>query len=372
MTTRKNILILMHNDATQFIDIANQYVALFDTKKYKVTVAFITGHSNENTKKRIISEEILFLNCSKQDMRGLKIHAIKKLVMLCRKEKFALVISHRYKPIYMMLWVARFCSISAMIFVMHAMKTMESFSRKLLIRALLSQNMLFAGVSNAVRDDLRHAMYHIPHDRIITLYNCIDMKAAEKLLLSKKEARDDLHLPEDALVIGTIGRLAPEKDQKNIIYAFATLKSHFTHAKLLIMGDGPLEHDLKKLTEQLHLQDDVIFTGFVREAQRYLKAFDIFILSSTKEAFGRVLLEAMVAKIPVVGTRTDGIPEVIGEAGFIVNARDSTALSSTLFTLAELPVTERSAWGDKGYDRVKTHFSIESFNKIFWEDAIIK
>src|SRR5579872_7137082 len=261
--TRKNILILMHNDATQFIDVANQYAALFDKNEHKVTVAYLSGNPDENTKTRTMSEKVIFLNCSKKNISGLKISAIKKLVMLCRQENFSLVVSHRYKPVYIMLWVAKFCRIPSLIFVMHAMETVNAFHRKLFISLMARKNMYFSGVSDAVRDELRHQLWRIPEDRIMTLYNCIDVKTTEDNLLSKKDAREFFHLSENALVLGTIGRLVPHKDPKNLIYAFARVKSFFPHAKLLIVGDGALEQDLKQLAEKLYLQNDVIFTGFV-------------------------------------------------------------------------------------------------------------
>jgi glycosyltransferase involved in cell wall biosynthesis len=365
INARKNILILMHNDATQFIDIANQYVTLFDKNKYKVTVAYLSGNPNEETKNRTTSEEILFLNCSKKDISGLKISAIKKLVMLCRSQQFSLVISHRYKATYIMMWVTKFCKIPATIFVMHAMETMNAFHRKLFVSLMRTKNMYFAGVSNAVREDLRKQLFRISDDRIITLYNCIDMKATEDTLLSKKEARNFFHLPENAFIIGTVGRLVPHKDPKNIIYAFSKIKSHLPLAKLLIIGEGALKQELKELTEKLNLQNDVIFTGFTPLAYRYLKALDIFVLSSIEEAFGRVLLEAMIAKVPVIGTRTDGIPEVIGDAGFIVEARDSDMLSSAILKMTRLPELEFSALGEKGYERIKAHFSTDKFKDDF-------
>ncbi len=372
MTSRKTILILMHNYAIQFIDIANQYVNLFDPQKYKVTVAYLSGKPDDAAKAKTLAEEVLFLNCSKQSIRGMKINAIKKLVALCQAQKFSIVICHRYKPIYVMLWAAQFCQIPALIFVMHAMKTLNFLARKLLIAGLMRNNMYFAGVSNAVRDDLRKNLWRVSPDRVITLYNCIDIKMSEVKLLSRDAARTYLQLPKDTLVFGTVGRLAPEKDQKNIIQAFQKTKAQFPEAKLLIIGDGPLEHDLKKLAEQLNLTEDVIFTGFIPDALRYLKALDIFILSSTKEAFGRVLLEAMLAKVPVIGTRINGIPEVILDAGIIIEPRNSDLLAHAMTNMAEHTQDEMIAWGDKVYAHVKKHFSLERFNEMFWQIPLLK
>jgi hypothetical protein len=97
-----------------------------------------------------------------------------------------------------------------------------------------------------------------------------------------------------------------------------------------------------------------------------MKAFDFFVLSSVEEAFGRVLIEAMIARVPVIGTRINGIPEVVGDAGYLVEARDSHALSTMLIQMANLPQTELRELGEKGYQRVKMHFSTDKFNEDFW------
>ncbi len=372
MISRKTILILMHNYAIQFIDIANQYVKLFDKNQYKVTVAYLSGIPDEEAKTKTLAEEVLFLNCSKRSIRGIKINAIKTLITLCQERKFSIVISHRYKPIYVMLWAAQFCQIPVLIFVMHAMKTLNFIARKMLIAGLVRDNMYFAGVSNAVRDDLQKNLWRVPDERVITLYNSIDMEMAEAKLLSRAASRAYFNLPDDALVFGTVGRLAPEKDQKNMIQAFAKIKLHFPQAKLILIGAGPLENDLKQLRKKLNLEDDVIFTGFVPNAFSYLKALDTFILCSTKEAFGRVLLEAMIAKVPVIGTRTNGIPEVIQNAGIIIEPRNSELLAKAMEKMAQLTAEEMTQWGEKVYAHVKKNFSLERFNEVFWEVGLVR
>src|SRR5690349_21701975 len=106
---RKSILIFGHGYATQFIDISNQYTKLFDPVKFEVTVAYLTGEPDEKIRQRHLAENVYFLNFSKRATRGLKIAAIKKMLRLQREKNFQIVICHRYKPSYIMLWVARFC-----------------------------------------------------------------------------------------------------------------------------------------------------------------------------------------------------------------------------------------------------------------------
>ena len=369
---RKKVLILGHSEATQFIDIYNQYTRLFDQNKYEVTIACLTGALEEETKKRLIAEKIIFFNFHKKTTRGLKIGMIRKLLSLCRQEKFHIVICHRYKPTYLMMWVAQFCKIPALVFVMHELKTMSSINRQLLIACLYRKNMLFAGVSNAVRDDMRNHLRKIPQQSIVTLYNMIDIELTEPQFLSRNEARKTLSLAEESFVFGHIARLAPNKDQKNLIHAFSLIQSHCPHAKLVIMGDGLLEASLKEQIISYGLEQEVLLTGYVSTAFRYMKAFDCFVLSSIQEAFGRVLLEAMIAKIPVIATNVHGIPEVVGEAGVLIPAQDSFSLSEAMKNIYHLEQYELNQKGEKGYQHIHTHFSIPQFQSQFWQHPLLQ
>lgn len=364
---RKNILILGHNDATQFIDIYNQYTRLFDKNQYEVTVAYLTGKPDELVKKRTISEHVIFLDLPKKGIRNLKIGAIQKLLAFCREKKFQAIICHRYKPTYIMMWVAQFYQIPALIYVMHELKTMSSLNRQMLIAALNRKNMLFAGVSNAVRDDMRKNLWWIPKERITTLYNTIDIELTEPHLLSREEARKTLNLPEDSFVFGNIARLAPNKDQKNLIHAFSLIKPYCPKIKLIIVGDGDLEHSLKEQVNAYGLQHDVIFTGFLASGFRYMKAFDCFVLSSIQEAFGRVLLEAMIAKLPIIATQVHGIPEVVGDTSILIKPKDAAALSAAMKQVYLLSPKEREQQGEKAYRYATDHYSIPAFNKQFWQ-----
>jgi len=92
-----------------------------------------------------------------------------------------------------MLWVAQFFFIPKIILITHAMKTLN-FRRKILLALLMKKNMYLAGVSNAVRDDLRQSSFGIPKEQIMTLYNCIDMEKIEMAFYSRQTARTQLNI----------------------------------------------------------------------------------------------------------------------------------------------------------------------------------
>lgn len=364
---RKNILIFGHGYADGFIEATNQYTKLFDPINYEVTVVYLSGKSDEQVKKRHLTDNIIFLNTPTQSKRGLKFNTIKKMLQLHHEKQFQIVICHRYKPTYVMLWVARFCRIPALVSVMHEMKTLSHISRKILVAMLASTNTLFAGVSNAVRNDIRKNILRVPPDRIITLYNMIDIEQTESNLLSRQAARQQLNLSEDSFVFGILGRLVKAKDHETLIHAFALAKPKCPNAKLVIIGEGELEPALRIQIKQLDLEKDVILTGFLPKAPYLLKALDVFVLSSIKEAFGRVLLEAMIAKVPIIATKTNGIPEVIGDSGFLVDKMNPSQLAENMLTLYNMPKTELIQWGERSYQRAASTFSMKRFHEIFWQ-----
>lgn len=363
---RKNILIFGHDYAPQFVDIYNQYTKLFAKDAYEVTVVYLTGEPNEDVRTRTIAENVIFLNTPKKNIRSLKIKAIRKMLALTREKRFDLAICHRYKPTYIMMWVNRFHNIPQIISVMHELGTMKSIKRQLTIAALAPKNMLFAGVSNAVRDNMRKDLWCVPAKRIVTLYNMVDVELTEPKLYSREEARSTLNLPADAFVFGNLGRLVVNKDQASLIQAFSLLKPYCPKAMLIIIGSGELENELKQQVKSLNLMDSVIFTGFLSGGFRYMKAFDCFVLSSIQEAFGRVLLEAMIAKLPIIATRVHGIPEVVGNAGYLVDAKDPINLATTMQKVYESSIDKREEMGEKAYERAVKQFSVPVFYEQFW------
>jgi glycosyltransferase involved in cell wall biosynthesis len=367
---RKNILILAHSYGMQFLESCNQYTQIFDPLHYAVTVAFLIGEPDEIVRQKLSAENILYLDLPNGALRGLKISAIRKVLSLCRTHRYTMVICHRYKPAYIMLWVAQFCRVQALLFVMHAFGTVSSLPRKLIIALLRKKNMFFAGVSDATRNELRQNIWGVPPNQIVTLYNIIDYPLFEKKILSRESARERLNLSNDDFIFGHIGRLVKEKDQQNLIRAFAKIQPQCPDAKLVIIGEGKLEQELKQQVADLQLQNSVIFTGFIYDGFQLMRAFDTFVLTSTEEAFGRVSLEAMVAKLPLIATTVDGIPEVVGDTALLIEPRNLEQLAATMLKVYQISQNERHAWGEKGYRRMLEHFSMQRFQEIFWQSSI--
>jgi glycosyltransferase involved in cell wall biosynthesis len=132
--------------------------------------------------------------------------------------------------------------------------------------------------------------------------------------------------------------LTDHKDQATLLRAAAILKSDGIRFRLIIAGSGELETELNALRNELSLQEEVHFPGYVNLDTLY-PAADLFVISSHLEGLCTSILDAMAVGIPVVATRTGGIPEIVQheQNGLLAPPRDPAALAAQMKTLLESP-----------------------------------
>lgn len=161
----------------------------------------------------------------------------------------------------------------------------------------------------------------------------IHLGVSEATLLTREDARHLLapHIS-FPLWIGTIAELHPVKRIDTLIRAFSKIKDAHPTATLVIMGEGQERLRLEALIRDLGLESRVRLRGHVDQAQSYMNALDLFVLSSRSEGLGYVLLEAGLAGLPVVASNVGGIPEVIEHdvTGLLVPPGDPDALADAL------------------------------------------
>ena len=114
-------------------------------------------------------------------------------------------------------------------------------------------------------------------------------------------------------VIGTVARIAYQKDFPTLLRSFKLISEKISNAILIVLGDGPLLVQMQNMCSELGIQDKVSWLGRKSDIHLYMKLFDVFILTSKYEGFGLVLLEAMQSKIPIIASDNSAIPEVLGE-----------------------------------------------------------
>src|SRR6185312_11498202 len=160
-----------------------------------------------------------------------------------------------------------------------------------------------ATVSRAIAKRLTTA--GVRPDLIHTIPNAIDQRRS---IDARHDARRRLGLPNDAFVVGWVGRLSHEKGPDVFLGALARIEQPF---KAVFIGNGPDNYALQATASQLGLGEAISWAGVLPDAASVFPAFDVFALSSRTEGIPIVLLEAMRANVPIVSTNVGGVPEML-------------------------------------------------------------
>lgn len=155
-------------------------------------------------------------------------------------------------------------------------------------------------------------------EKLQLIYNGIDIKQIES---TKSIHRKDLGIPQDAFVVGQVGRLSKQKSPDIFVKAAAKIKKKIPTAFFLMVGDGDERVQIEQLIKKYNLKDSFKITGWVKNSSEYMKIMNVGTLLSRWEGFGLVLPEYMINKVPVVASSVDAIPEIVknNETGYLVN-----------------------------------------------------
>ncbi len=166
------------------------------------------------------------------------------------------------------------------------------------------------------------------------------------------------------LIIGTIAELHKNKGVDYLIKSIAELKEKLPNALIWIIGDGEEKDNLRELIKINKLKDHVFLLGKIDDAKKYLKAFDIFTLTSRTEAFPYAILEAGQASLPVMASTVGGIPEVISDfnLGLLVRPGNIKEIKLALTRLIDNP-TERHLFGKNLAKKVNKEFTVAKMVK---------
>lgn len=233
-----------------------------------------------------------------------------------------------------------------------------SLSAKLLSRSLAA----IICISDAVKESLLAG--GIEHPGMKTIHNGLD--PSKMVIGADRETVRARHGigPSDPL-IGIVGNLKHWKGQQVVVKAMARLAREIPDLRCLLVGevgigDEPFERRLREMVTSLGLEQRVIFTGYQRNVADYVNAMDVLVHASVlPEPFGRVLLEGMALRKPVVAARAGGVPEILvdGTSGVLHTPGDHEELARKIAELFRNP--DRAAEiGEAGYARLCSDFGI--------------
>ena len=154
--------------------------------------------------------------------------------------------------------------------------------------------------------------------KLQVIYNGIDLEEIEK---TTPMSRAQLGIPEDAFVVGMVGRLSKQKAPDTFVKSAKLIKEKIPNAFFLMVGDGELRDQVESLINQYDLGSSFLITGWVDNPTAYMKIMDVGMLLSRWEGFGLVLPEYMACGVPIIATNVDAIPNIVkdGVNGMLIN-----------------------------------------------------
>lgn len=249
--------------------------------------------------------------------------AVSRIVKTIKRENIKIIIANLGKEYWPAAMAAKVSGVK-LIFVRHQLDKLKKSTAWLISRHVDKA----VAVSQCVRDSLVNN--RIPSEKVAVIYNGIDLDKFKSTTINKSDIRMELKIGKDDIVIGHAGKLDRGKGVFDLLQAMEKVNKKYPTARLILVGEGPAKNELEMLSEKLALKNKVVFAGLKRDMVQMYSVMDIFVLASTtREAFGMALIEAMAMGIPVIGTKVGGIPEIIenGKNGILIQSGDSMALA---------------------------------------------
>src|SRR5699024_6852830 len=220
-------------------------------------------------------------------------------------------------------------------------------------------------LSEGVKQDLVNN-FKVKPKKLEVIYNPVETNKIEEY--SKEEIIDFTKKDNEKLII-SVGRLVEQKDFKTLIKAFALVSKEYS-VRLIILGKGPKEDELRKLSHSLGVKNRVHFLGFKKNPYKYMDKADLFVLSYKWEGFGHVIVEAMATGVPVISSNCNSGPkEIIGnnKYGMLAPVGDEIKISKTIKKLIN-DKKMRDKYSSQGYKRAnyfKAANITKQYEKVF-------
>jgi glycosyltransferase involved in cell wall biosynthesis len=260
-----------------------------------------------------------------------------KLIRIFREERPHIVHTHTSKAGILGRWAALVAGVPVIIHTPHGHVFWGYFNRwKTKLYVLLER--LTATITDRIvtlteQEKKDHVRYHIADENKFTvIHSGVDLSKFSDTQVNVAEMKNKLGIAQGAFVVGTVGRLTPVKGQKYLIEAAAKILQKTPEIFFVFLGDGELMNELKMQAASAGISDKVKFLGWLPNVAEVMSTFDIFVLPSLNEGMGKVLVEAMAARKPIIASDIGGISDLIihGKNGLLVSPMNSDALANSI------------------------------------------
>jgi len=293
--------------------------------------------------------------------------ALSRLTGLMRAGGADVVHAHSSKAGFLARWAARRAGAPRVFYTPHAFAFQCGGVAGRLYERLERVASGFGGTVLAVSDGERDLAIHrriVPPDRVRVVRNAIEPPAVPTTV-ARAAARAALGLPNDVPVVGTVGRLVPQKGVQHLLCAAQILADPHPRARFVLIGSGPLGRRLLALATRLGIGDRVVFAGHRQDAADLCAAMDVYVQPSLWEGLPYAVLDAMGRALPVVVSDVPGLTELVAEESGVSPGRVAPPARPSILAdrIGELLVdtSERRALGQAGRERVLRDHALPQF-----------
>ena len=277
------------------------------------------------------------INFIKMKIRGdLDPFVILKMISILRSKEIEIILTNMDKELRLSGIAARFAKVKAVI----CRKGID-YPLKNNLRYRLTYNWLAKVIvanSNATKKTILKNAPWLDKSRAIVIYNGIDPE-----LFSKKNTcnlRKELRIPNEAPIIGFVGRLNVQKGITYILQAFKKVLRIIPTAQLVMVGEGDLKEEIETVVKENNYSKNIHLFSFRDDIPNMMRTIDLLILPSVWEGFGTVLIEAMASEKPCITTNISSMPEIVeeGKTGYLVPPKNPDKLSEAIIDLIQNPL----------------------------------
>ena len=328
-----------------------------DRSRFDVTVCYLRDVRDEifEIDRRARAADVDYVEIRERHSFDPKIWGA--LRRLARDRQIDIVHAHDYKTDFLVWALARAEPVIAL-------STAHGWSRSSLReygyyfadKVLLSRYPCVIAVSEPIRQTL--IRFGARPERVKRISNAIDPHAFRRTDGTREAMRRELSVPQDARIVGSVGRLERVKRYDVFLEAVARLRGPVA---VIIAGEGSCRADLENQARRLGIGDRVHLLGLRSDAKEIHQAFDVYVQSSETEGVSNAVLEAMALETPIVATAVGGTGELIehGVHGLLVPRNDSDALASAIQQTLDSPEVA-AARVARARNRVETDLSFEA------------
>lgn len=213
-------------------------------------------------------------------------------------------------------------------------------------------------ISNGIRDVL--IKEGVPGDKLVCVPSAVDVRNYAHVC-NNPWFRNEFKLSPDTKVIGMVAQFIERKGHRYLLQAIPDVIRGHPDVRFILFGKGPLQTHVKSLAREYNVATKIIFAEFRNDLERILPCLYILVHPAEMEGLGVSLLQAAACRVPLIGTRVGGIPEIIsdGVSGYLISPRSPREISEAIIRLLQAPEKAKTM-GDAARKIIEDRFSIDA------------